>query len=193
MSFLLNLFKSSCCMYSNQEISVDDIIKTIDNILTHQISPSVEDVCVQTLYKLCQFTKSEYGMIGKIIYDKNNPTFETICVSNNAWNASSFAFYKMYLHEPSIVHSLDDLNLRELEENIPIIKNDSCIPKNKNLPNGHPPITNVIAVPPSFMTKANVVVILCNKNKQYKTKDITNLQKIMNILGYLFVELEYDQ
>jgi methyl-accepting chemotaxis protein len=177
------------CFRSKSKDKVQTIIEDI-NILLANNDNHREFICNHILNKIIQITNSEYGFIGKILKNNNQLILHTYSFTNIAWNASSHQFYLDHLNHGLLFTNMETLFGRVMKNNKSMIFNKYDI-KRSFLPKGHPIIKRFMGVVSN--TKYNdhsvVMVGLCNKMENFNQTDIKNVEKILDILAYLFIDL----
>lgn len=185
---IVNIFRRK--KSPNDKDKTKQVIKDINKLLE---SPDFDRafLCNHLLNKCIQLSQSEYGFIG-VIREFTTPELKkekylkTLAISNIAWNASSFGFYKSFVN--------DKFEFKNLEKTIfgasilskkPIIINSYDKERNV-LPPGHPPIRAFLGVPIVINNCVMVYIGMCNKFGQYSKKDVKMIQNVLNILGVSF-------
>lgn len=184
---------SGCtCMFPKSHKSItDEIIEDINQLL---IDSKFNKMYISThiINKLVQLTNSEHGMLLQVKYNiDNEPELHSKAITNIAWNLASRKFYSKYIENENLVFK----NIKNTTfgnifySSKVVIKNDYNVQNNNNLPDGHPPIKRFLGIPVKIGNKVIAIIALCNKIKPYKKKDITTIQILLNIFGYLLINL----
>ncbi len=190
-----NIFKNPFRKQLSQKNKVKEIIKDI-NVLLESPDFNREYLCNHLLNKACQLTGSEYGFIG-VVRDvktkdpetgkiKSEKCLKTLAITNIAWNASSFLFYKQFIND-----SFAFTNLTKTIFGISILNKKSKIinkyDKSRNiLPPGHPPIKRFMGVPIIINGEVMLYIGMCNKLGDFTKTDVKMIEKILNIVAVTF-------
>ena len=190
-----NIFKIPFRRKPSQNDKVKEIIKDI-NLLLESSEFNREYLCNHLLNKCCQLTGSEYGFIGivrdsKTVDLKTNETIneqylKTLAITNIAWNASSFNFYKQFVNE-----TFEFTNLKKTIFGISILNKKSKIINKYDttrniLPAGHPPIKRFLGIPIIINNQVMLYIGMCNKLEDFTKKDVKMIEKVLNIVGVTF-------
>ena len=91
---------------------------------------------------------------------------------------------------PLIFRDIDRLLFKDvIQYNKAIIENK--YDKRRNiLQKGHPPIKRFLGIPVTISDQPILVVGVCNKIGIYEKKDANMVNKLMNVLAYLFIDLK---
>lgn len=156
------------------------LVEAVTNDLVSLIKDkNVDNVYIDShiLNKLIQITGSEYGFIGYIDGD----TLQTTCITNIAWNESSFEFFSKNVDsnlEFPIKRSV--FFGQSILDKVPIIVN-RYDESRRILPPGHPIIKRFIGYPVISGDCVKYFVGLCNKFEKYKKSDISMVRQIMGV------------
>jgi hypothetical protein len=186
----INITSHFNCFRSKNKNNIQTIIEDI-NILLANNENNREFICNHILNKLVQISNSEYGFIGKIVNENDEIILHTYAITNIAWNAASHQFYLDHLN-----HGLRFTNMETLFGKV--MKNNKSMIFNKYdksrtvLPKGHPLIKRFMGVVSNtkFHDHSVVMVGMCNKLENYNKRDVKNIQKILDLLAYLFINLD---
>ena len=115
---------------------------------------------------------------------------KTLAITNIAWNASSFGFYKNFVN--------DTFEFKNLERTIfgnSILKKKATIVNSYNnerdvLPPGHPPIRTFLGVPVVINNSVMLFVGMCNRLGNYSKKNVKMIENILNVVGVTFYIME---
>ncbi len=190
-----NIFKNPFRKQPNKNDKVKEIIKDI-NILLENPEFNREYLCNHLLNKSCQLTGSEYGFIGVIRDAKNRDPetntivceqyLKTLAITNIAWNASSFQFYKQFVND-----TFEFTNLPKTIFGVSILNKKTKIINKYDtsrdvLPPGHPTIKRFLGVPIVINGQTMLYVGMCNKLGDYTKKDGKMIEKVLNIVAVTF-------
>ena len=190
---IVNLFRKK--NNPSDKDKTKQIIKDINKLLE---SPDFDRtfLCNHLLNKCIQLTQSEYGFIGVIrnftSHDpvtnvpKNEKYLKTLAITNIAWNASSFGFYKNFVNDSFEFKNLDKTVFgKSILSKKPVIIN-SYNNENDILPPGHPPIRAFLGVPIVINHCVMVYVGMCNRLGCYSKKNVKMIENVLNIVGVTF-------
>jgi len=186
----INLSSTFNCFSSKNKDKIQTIINDI-NILLANNDNNKEFICNHILNKIIQITNSEYGFIGKIIIEDNELILQTYAITNIAWNSASHQFYLDHLNHGLRFTNMETLFGKVMTNNKSMIFNKYDT-KRTVLPNGHPLIKRFMGVVSNaqFDDHSVIMVGMCNKLENYNKKDVKNVQKLLDILAYLFIDLD---
>lgn len=133
----------------------------------------IEQENVQGLFNalldvLLELTKSEYGFIGEVRYDRDEPYLKTHAITNIAWNETTRHFY-----ETGAPKGLEFTNLKTLFGQVivtqaPVIANDPANdPRRGGLPEGHPAMRAFLGLPFFADNRLNGMVGIANRPGGY--------------------------
>jgi len=151
-------------------------------------------ICTHVLNKLVQLTKSEYGFLGKVVYEPDgSPILHTFAITNIAWNSSSQQFFLDHIQTKLCFTNMDTLFGDVILSGEPRLVNRYDATKRAGiLPHGHPPIKRFMGVPALVAGRTIAMLGVCNKAGKYNKQDILNTSDLLSVLSYLFVDMSYD-
>lgn len=175
-----------CFEHNNKKLNdhncLIDEINDITKIM--KINPTKEIVCATILNKLLEMTDSQFGIIGKVKKDN----IEIYSVTNLAWNFCSKNFFIKYNNYNIIFKSDDNIfkQIQDSQESVILNHYD----RHDLLPEGHVNIKRFLGIPTIIGGNVTMIIGLCNKKEKYKDKDIKKIINIINMMSFLFFDLD---
>lgn len=190
----LNISKLTCKCISKDNKKINTITDTIIEDINELLVDSEFNrnyICTHILNKIVQLTNSEYGLLMQVVHDEqNNIELHAHGITNMAWNFASREFYRQHIDNPLIFTNIDHLLFKDvIQYNKVIIENTYDTSRNI-IQKGHPPIKRFLGIPVTIANHPILVVGLCNKIQNYEKKDADKVNKLMNVLAYLFIDLK---
>jgi len=101
------------------------------------------------LGSLLEFTQSEYGFIGEVLYAEDGaPFLRTHAITDISWGAETRAFYEQNAATGLEFRNLETLFGRVIVSEAPLIANDPANhPDRGGLPDGHPAMRSFLGLP----------------------------------------------
>jgi len=174
-------------VFRRNKLKLETIIKDINTLLGDE-NFDKRHICVHILNKLIQITQSEYGFIGRILFENGNYVLYTYAITNIAWNAASHQFFMDYCNRSLKFENMETLFGESIVSGKYTIVNRYDSSRNV-LPKGHPRVKRFMGVPMLFGTERICFLGVCNKLSKYTKKDVNNVRYIMNLLSYLFIDI----
>ena len=146
------------------------------------------------LAEILQITESEYGFIGEILYDREEPYLKTHAITNIAWNETTRKFYEEHAPNGLEFRNLKTLFGAVMTEKKAIIANEpQKHPKSGGIPSGHPPLNAFLGVP--IFTRAGLVAMigLANRKQGYDEFIIEKISPILATIGQLVDALRVEK
>lgn len=174
-------------MLKDSSVEVKTILKDIDNLLTlHNFEHSF--ITKHILNKLIQLTCSSSGFIA-LVENENKPYLCIYAICNESRNQSSFDIYMKHIYHEQITLPIesDTLYGKTILQNKVIV--DNSYNYKKNILPDNIPIKKILGVPIQISNKAIGLVILKNKISDFTEQDIESVQKILNSIKYLFINI----
>lgn len=151
-------------------------------ILTQQRATAFDAL----LQQLLQITDSDYGFIGEVLFENEQPYLKTYALTNIAWDDATRAFYQEKAPHGMEFRNLNTLFGAAMREQRVVISNDPTNdPRRGGLPSGHPDLNAFLGVPIIFNGAMNAMIGLANKPGGYSHADIDFLQPLLACIGQL--------
>ncbi|MGB5258917.1 MAG: CHASE domain-containing protein [Gammaproteobacteria bacterium] len=137
---------------SEREASLNHQHELLGAISTAQ-SRFIRDTDVMALFDkllvdILSLSDSEYGFIGEILYNNDQPYMKTLAISNIAWNTETSNFYEDNAAGGLEFTNLDTLFGAAITTRATVIANEPAAdPRSGGLPSGHPPLNAFLGVP----------------------------------------------
>ena len=142
--------------------------------MTTQDIRATSDVLLQ---EILNFTSSEYGFIGEVLYDEQgNPYLKTFALTNIAWDEATLAFYQQ--HSPS---GLEFKNLNTLfgygllHQQTVIANQVATDPRARGTPPGHPPLNTFMGIPVFYADEMIGMIGIANAPQGYSEQVVEEL------------------
>lgn len=149
--------------------------------------PDNREAFDQLLNVLLDFTGSEYGFIGEVLYKKNGlPYLKTHAQTNISWNEATRKFY-----EENAPNGLEFTNLKTLfgavitSGELVTANSPSTDPRRVGLPPGHPPLNRFLGVPIKLGDQFIGMVGLANRSGGYDESVVSEIEPILATYGNL--------
>lgn len=146
----------------------------------------IGDVFDEMLKVLLSVTKSQYGFIGEVFHDDQQPFLKTHAITNIAWNNDTRKFY-----EENAPNGLEFKNLKTLFGKVitdkePVISNSPYTDKRRGgLPEGHPHMGSFLGVPVFHMDEFCGMFGIANREGGYNEELIKEIEPIVTACGNL--------
>lgn len=126
---------------------------------------------------LLDLTESEYGFLGEVFYENDQPYLKTYVLTNIAWNEETRAFYTKHAPTGLEFRNLDTLFGYALKHKTLVISNDpSHDSRRGGLPHGHPDLNAFLGIPIMDIQGLLIGMIgVANKKGGYTNQDATFL------------------
>ena len=150
--------------------------------------------CEQIFPELIDLAESEYGFIGKVHYEGDNPCLHIYAISDVSWSEETKKQYELFKQGKLRFTNLNNLFGHVITSNSPVIAN---APRNhlasKGTPHGHPVLHRFLGLPIKQAGKAVGVIGLANKAEDYSQSDVDFLTPLTDTLANLFRAVEVEQ
>lgn len=117
------------------------------------------------LSEILDYTQSEYGFIGEVLYDeKGDPYLQTHAITNIAWNDATRKLYDEHKKTGMIFRNLHTLFGAAMSTGEPVIANHPATdPRRGGLPHGHPAMNAFLGIPFRYGEKLVGMVGVANR------------------------------
>lgn len=165
-----------------------EIIKNIHDRFIVGGDPS--EFFAGTLPEIIDLTESEFGFIGEIIKDEDQPYLKTYAISNIAWDEESKKFYEQYAPKGLEFRRLDSLFGEVIRTGKEVISNNaSNDPRGTGTPPGHPELHTFTGIPLYDQNEFIGMVGLANKKNGYDKRTIELLEPILKTCAEVIFRL----
>ncbi|MCH8531976.1 MAG: EAL domain-containing protein [Saccharospirillum sp.] len=161
------------------------LYKTILHAQSLFIDEGSSDGAYQSLLDdLLALTSSEYGMIGEVQYENQQPYIIARAISNTAEHHSFFddqlknANGQLEFRNPNNL-----LSATLAEEHYLISGSPETDPRRGGLPSGHPRLACYIGIPIRFKGTLCAILALANRPQGYREEDYLFLEPLLNTIG----------
>jgi PAS domain S-box-containing protein len=139
----------------------------------------------KALTDLLRFTESEYGFMGEVFYENNQPYLKTYALTNIAWNEETRSFYENHAPAGLEFKNLDTLFGYAMKHRTVVIANNAPQDHRRGgIPSGHPPLNAFLGIPIFTGNDQMVGLIgLANKSTGYSDEDVRMLSPFTNLFG----------
>ena len=139
----------------------------------------------QVLANLLRFTESEYGFMGEVFYENNQPYLKTYALTNIAWNEETRSFYDKHAPAGLEFKNLDTLFGYAMKHRTVVIANNAPQDHRRGgVPSGHPPLNAFLGIPIFTGNDQMVGLIgLANKPTGYSDEDVKMLSPFIDLFG----------
>ncbi|MBE0506850.1 MAG: response regulator [Marinospirillum sp.] len=134
--------------------------------MTTQDIRTTSDVLLQ---EVLNFTASQYGFIGEVLYDEQrNPYLKVFALTNIAWDEATLAFYQKHQ-----VNGLEFKNLNTLfgygllHQQTVIANQAASDPRARGTPPGHPPLSTFMGIPVFYADEMVGMIGMANAPQGY--------------------------
>ncbi len=129
------------------------------------------------LREILDYTQSEYGFIGEVLYDeKGDPYLQTHAITNIAWNEATRKLYEDSKMTGFIFRNLHTLFGAALTTGEPVIANHPATdPRRGGLPKGHPAMHAFLGLPFRFGGELVGMVGVANRPGGYDEEFVREL------------------
>ncbi len=125
-------------------------------------------------------TDSEYGFIGEVLHNNDQPYLKTYAITNIAWDDATRALYEKNAATGFEFYNLKTLFGRVLRTGQPIITNDPAHhPDRGGTPPGHPPLTAFLGIPLNIGGKLIGMIGLANRPQGYRDNNLRFLDPLV--------------
>lgn len=150
--------------------------------------------CGQIFPELIDLAESEYGFIGKVHYEDDNPCLHIYAISDVSWSEETKKQYELFKQGKLRFTNLNNLFGHVITSNSPVIAN---APRNhlasKGTPKGHPVLHRFLGLPIKQAGETVGVIGLANKAEDYSQSDVNFLTPLTDTLANLFRAVEVEQ
>jgi len=163
-----------------------DIVTLVQTLSENYLTQTnANDYFNNVLTQLLIVTESEYGFMGEVFYEHEEPYLKTFAITNISWNKETSDFYNAHAPTGMEFRNLKTLFGYAMTSKKPVITNEpSMHPKRGGIPHGHPPLNAFLGIPIILSNGELVGLIgLANKPKGYSEKDIEELKGFIELLG----------
>ncbi|MBL4608430.1 MAG: PAS domain S-box protein, partial [Pseudomonadales bacterium] len=132
-------------------------------------------------------TKSEYGFIGEVLFNKENaPYLKTYSITNIAGDNDTRDFYDTNAPQGLEFSNLDTLFGAALRTGAPVIANHAPTDsRSGGLPKGHPPLHSFLGIPIYHANHLVAMIGVANRPSGYKQEQIKFLEPLLTSIGQL--------
>ena len=176
-----------------KEEKLKDLISNLSNLIidTKEIKENFNLI----LKDLLEITESEYGFIGEVFYENEEPYLKTYALTNISWNQETRDFYDAHAPNGMEFRNLNTLFGYALKHKESVISNDPMNDTRKGgLPHGHPALNAFLGIPIIHNDHLVGMIGVANKNEGYTEKDIEYLnpfiQTFSSIIHLIKTEIE---
>ncbi|MFZ9932262.1 MAG: PAS domain S-box protein [Chthoniobacterales bacterium] len=129
------------------------------------------------LAEILDYTQSEYGFIGEVLYDdKGEPYLQTHAITNIAWNEETRKLYNEHKKSGLIFRNLHTLFGAAMTTGEPVIANHPATdPRRGGLPHGHPAMNSFLGIPFRYGEKLVGMVGVANRPGGYDEEYVREL------------------
>jgi PAS domain S-box-containing protein len=129
------------------------------------------------LAEILDYTQSEYGFIGEVLYDeKGDPYLQTHAITNIAWNDATRKLYDEHKKTGMIFRNLHTLFGAAMSTGEPVIANHPATdPRRGGLPHGHPAMNAFLGIPFRYGEKLVGMVGVANRPGGYDENYVREL------------------
>ena len=150
--------------------------------------------CEQIFPELIDLAESEYGFIGKVHYEGDNPCLHIYAISDVSWSEETKKQYELFKQGKLRFTNLNNLFGHVITSNSPVIANAPRKHQaSKGTPHGHPVLHRFLGLPITQAGKAVGVIGLANKAEDYLQSDVDFLTPLTDTLANLFRAVEVEQ
>ncbi|MDQ8020586.1 MAG: PAS domain S-box protein [Moraxellaceae bacterium] len=129
---------------------------------------------------LIGFTGSEYGFIGEVRYDGDQPWLRTHAISNIAWSEETRRLYALNVDEGLEFRRADTLLGRVMSSRALVIANDPPQdPRRGGTPRGHPPLRCFLGIPIFHGDQLVGMAGLANRDGGYDESVAASLEPLL--------------
>ena len=150
--------------------------------------------CEQIFQELIDIAESDYGFIGKVQYENDEPLLHIYAISDVSWSEETKKQYELFKQGKLRFTNLNNLFGHVITSNSPVIAN---APKkhlaSKGTPKGHPVLHRFLGLPIKRSGKTVGVIGLANKAEDYSQHDVDFLTPLTDTLANLFRAVEVEQ
>ncbi|HAP02174.1 MAG TPA: hypothetical protein DCQ93_09655, partial [Bacteroidetes bacterium] len=141
---------------------------------------------------LLDFSGSEYGFIGEILFRDGSPFLKTYSITDISWNDETRALYKKYETQGMEFTNLNTLFGYCIRTGEVVISDDPVNdPRKGGLPKGHPPLNHFMGIP--IKDKHNVMIGMvgvANKKDGYSEDDLTFISPLITLCSSIISALK---
>lgn len=185
------LFELSNEIYEQQVL--EKIITTAQSIYINNsdIQAALDHILRETI-KLCH---SEIGFIGRIEKDSENNTFlKALLFANLKTNKDFSQFLKHYMPENGEFRNLDNLFGEAIKTGKPVISHNIARDmRTAELPEGHPPLQNFVAIPIFTGKSVSAILGLANTNGTYDEHTFDTIKPLLETIAQFVLNMELEQ
>lgn len=156
---------------------------------------NLNDYFNNILKELLDFSDSEYGFMGEILFEENVPFLKTYALTNIAWNEETKYFYDKYAPQGLEFRNLNTLFGFAIKNKVLVISNDPYNDERRGgLPDGHPFMGSFIGIP-IFDTRGTMVgmVGMANKPGGYRESDANILSPFLDSFGMIIQHIQLER
>lgn len=147
------------------------------------------------LNNILSLTKSEYGFIGRVLYENGNvPYLKTHSITDISWDEESKKLYDNYSQVGFEFRNLDTLFGAVIKTGKFVIANDpKNDPRSGGLPKGHPPLNAFLGLPFYKGNQLIGMVGIANCPGGYETMLVDYLKPFLTTCSHIFTAVDLDQ
>ncbi len=165
-------------------------ITTAQQEISRNLQPKL--IFEKLLGELLALTQSEYGFIGEISYENNEPVLTTHAITNIAWNDETRQFYAENAPVGLKFTNTKTLFGRVMTTGKPVLSNDPINhPHSGGLPDGHPDLNSFLGLP--FFSQQEFVGMMgiANRPGGYEEDLVDFLQPFLVTCSNLIMTLRH--
>ncbi len=146
------------------------------------------------LSEILDYTRSEYGFIGEVLYDEHGaPFLQTHAITNIAWNEATRKLYEDSKKTGFVFRNLHTLFGAALTTGEPVIANHPATdPRRGGLPHGHPAMHAFLGIPFRYGEKLVGMVGVANRPGGYDEDYVRELTPLTTSCAALIHAMRLD-
>jgi PAS domain S-box-containing protein len=146
------------------------------------------------LNKLLDITQSEYGFIGEVFQEDNQPFLRTYALTNIAWNEETRNFHDKHVEKGLEFKNLNTLFGYSLKHKEIVISNDPTNDVRRGgLPHGHPALNAYLGIPIIHNNVLVGMIGIANKPSGFSEADYEFLTPFTNAFASIIHALKTDR
>ncbi|MEC5397884.1 PAS domain S-box protein [Uliginosibacterium sp. H1] len=158
-----------------------DQLAAISRLLAQYMrTPQTRAAFEGLLDSLLDFTGSEYGFIGEVHYDGDQPWLKTHAISNIAWSEETRRLYALNVEDGLEFRRADTLLGKVMTSRALVIANDPPHdPRRGGTPRGHPPLRSFLGIPILHGDQLVGMAGLANRSGGYDESVAASLEPLL--------------
>lgn len=145
-----------------------------------------KDIFEKLLNVLLEVTSSEYGFIGEVLHNGEQPFLRTQAITNIAWDKETLKYFEKYSRTGLEFYNLDNLFGVTLKTGEAVISNDpSEDPRAGGLPPGHPKLNTYLGAPLETNGEMIGMVGIANREHGYDEEMLEFLKPLLHTCASL--------